>query len=31
MPLEISGGRLSLPEPKDWTLDVGTGEAVINP
>jgi hypothetical protein len=29
MPLEISDGKLWLPEPKDWTLDIKTGEAVI--
>jgi hypothetical protein len=29
MPLEIGGGKLWLPEPKDWTLNVKTGEAVI--
>jgi hypothetical protein len=29
MPLEIGGGKLWLPEPKEWTLDVVTGEAVI--
>ena len=29
MPLEIGGGKLRLPEPKEWTLDVATGEAVI--
>jgi len=29
MPLEIGGGRLWLPEPKPWTLDLATGEAVI--
>lgn len=29
MPLEIGGGQLRLPEPKEWTLDVVTGEAVI--
>lgn len=25
MPLEIGGGKLRLPEPKPWTLDVVTG------
>jgi hypothetical protein len=30
MPLEIGGGRLWLPEPRDWTLSVRTGEASIN-
>jgi hypothetical protein len=29
MPLEIGDGKLSLPEPKPWTLDIVTGEAVI--
>jgi len=29
MPLEIGGGRLWLPPPADWTLDVGTGEALF--
>ncbi|MGO8701027.1 MAG: family 43 glycosylhydrolase [Limisphaerales bacterium] len=29
MPLEIGGGKLWLPEPKDWTLNIKTGEAVI--
>jgi hypothetical protein len=29
MPLEIGQGKLWLPEPKEWTLDVETGEAVI--
>jgi hypothetical protein len=28
MPVEIGGGKLWLPEPKEWTLDVATGEAV---
>jgi len=30
MPLEIGGGKLVLPEPRQWTLDIATGEAVIN-
>jgi hypothetical protein len=30
MPLEIGAGRLTLPEPRDWTLDIATGEAVIS-
>lgn len=30
MPLEIGAGKLMLPEPREWTLDVKTGEAVIN-
>ena len=29
MPLQIGGGKLRLPEPKEWTLDIKTGEAVI--
>jgi hypothetical protein len=29
MPLEIGGGKLRLPEPKPWTIDLQTGEAVI--
>lgn len=29
MPLEIGDGKLSLREPKPWTLDIVTGEAVI--
>ena len=29
MPLEIGGGKLRLPEPQEWTLDVQTGEATI--
>jgi hypothetical protein len=29
MPLEIGGGKLSLPEPREWTLDLTTGEAKI--
>ena len=29
MPLEIGGGKLSLPEPREWMLDVATGEAKI--
>ena len=30
MPLEIGDGRLRLPEPHTWTLDVKTGLAVIS-
>ena len=26
MPLEIGDGKLRLPEPKDWTIDLKTGE-----
>jgi hypothetical protein len=29
MPLQIGEGKLSLPKPTEWTLDVVTGEAVI--
>src|ERR1700704_525226 len=29
MPLEIGDGKVWLPAPKDWTLDVETGEAII--
>jgi hypothetical protein len=29
MPLEIGGGKLRLPEPREWMLDVTTGEARI--
>lgn len=31
MPLEIGDGRLRLPAPAPWTLDLATGEAVIRP
>jgi polygalacturonase len=31
MPLEIGGGRLWLPEPREWTLDAKTGATVILP
>ena len=30
MPLAIGEGKLWLPEPAPWTLDVVTGEAVIS-
>ena len=30
MPLEIGMGKVWLPEPKEWKLDVVTGEAIIN-
>ena len=30
MPLEIGGGRMWLSQPRPWTLDVKTGEAVID-
>jgi hypothetical protein len=29
MPLEIGGGKLWLPEPKPWTINVRTGETVV--
>ncbi len=29
MPLEIGDGKLALPAPKEWTLDIVTGEAKI--
>jgi hypothetical protein len=29
MPLEIGEGKLWLPEPRPWTLDIATGEAAI--
>jgi hypothetical protein len=29
MPLEIGDGTLVLPEPRQWTLDIVTGEAAI--
>jgi hypothetical protein len=29
MPLEIGDGKMSLPEPRAWTLDIKTGEALI--
>lgn len=31
MPLEIGDGKMTLPEPHPWTLDVTTGEAKIIP
>jgi glycosyl hydrolase family 43 len=30
MPLEIGGGKMRLPEPRPWTLDIVTGEAAID-
>ena len=30
MPLEIGDGRLRLPQPREWTLDVETGEAAVS-
>jgi Glycosyl hydrolases family 43 len=30
MPLEIGNGKLWLPAPKEWSLDIVTGEARIN-
>ena len=29
MPLAIGHGKLRLPEPTPWTLDIVTGEAAI--
>jgi hypothetical protein len=29
MPLEIGDGKLWLPEPKEWTIDIKTGETVM--
>lgn len=29
MPVQIGDGKLWLPEPRPWTLDIKTGEAVI--
>ena len=29
MPLEIGGGRLWLPKPQDWTIDVRSGAATL--
>jgi hypothetical protein len=29
MPLEIGDGKLWLPQPHDWMLNIKTGEAVI--
>jgi len=31
MPVEIGDGKLRLPEPEPWTLDVKTGVATIQP
>jgi len=30
MPLEIGEGKLALPEPRPWTVDVSTGETKFN-
>jgi hypothetical protein len=30
MPLEIGGGKMELPVPREWRLDVKTGEVKIN-
>jgi hypothetical protein len=29
MPVEIGAGKLWLPEPREWTLNVDTGETAI--
>ena len=31
MPFEIGDGKLWVPEPKPWTINVETGETTINP
>ena len=31
MPLEIDAGVMTLPEPKEWTIDTVTGEAAVKP
>ena len=31
MPLEIGDGKLWLPEPKPWKLNIKTGEATVSP
>lgn len=31
MPLKIGGGKMWLPQPRPWTLDLETGEAVMEP
>jgi hypothetical protein len=31
MPLQITGDKIQLPEPRQWTIDVHTGETWINP
>lgn len=31
MPVEIGDGKLWLPEPKPWKLDINTGRYIINP
>ncbi len=30
MPVQIGDGKLTLPEPLLWTLDIVTGEVAIN-
>jgi hypothetical protein len=29
MPLQIGQGKLNLPEPRSWKLDIATGRAVL--
>ena len=29
LPLEIGGGKMTLPAPQKWSLDITTGEAKI--
>lgn len=31
MPLQIGGGKLWLPEPKNWSLNIKTGETTLEP
>lgn len=31
LPLEIGGGNLSLPEPQNWAIDIGSGETMNEP
>ncbi len=31
LPVQIGNGKFWLPKPSDWTMDVKTGEAVIQP
>ena len=29
MPVDIGDGKFAVPDPKEWTIDAGTGEAQI--
>lgn len=31
MPLEIGAGKLRLPQPEEWTIDLKTGETLLKP